>query len=73
MIKRLLIANRGEIALRIQKTCKKMNIQSVSVYSDVDLDAPHVRNSDKAIHIGAKTQSGGLNEGFTIPEYHGSL
>jgi len=57
MIKRLLIANRGEIALRIQKTCKKMNIQSVSVYSDVDLDAPHVRNSDKAIHIGESESS----------------
>ena len=52
MIKRLLIANRGEISLRIQKTCKRMNIETVAVYSDADKNARHVKNADKSISIG---------------------
>lgn len=51
-MKKVLVANRGEIALRIMKTLKKMNIESVAVYSDVDANAPFVRFADEAYCIG---------------------
>ena len=51
-MKKVLVANRGEIALRIMKTLKKMNIESVAVYSDVDADAPFVKFADEAYCIG---------------------
>lgn len=53
MIKRVLIANRGEIAVRIMRACREMNIETVAVYSDADRDALHVRVADTAVHIGA--------------------
>ena len=53
MIKRLLIANRGEIAVRIARTCKKMGIETVSIYSDVDKNSMHVRETDHSAHIGS--------------------
>ena len=53
MFKRILIANRGEIACRIIKTARKMGIQTVAVYSEDDKDALHVVMADKAIAIGA--------------------
>jgi acetyl-CoA carboxylase biotin carboxylase subunit len=52
MIRRLLIANRGEIALRIIRACREMNIESVAVYSEADANAPHVAAADRAIAIG---------------------
>jgi acetyl-CoA carboxylase biotin carboxylase subunit len=52
MIKKLLIANRGEIALRIMRTARKMGIVTVAVYSDADKIAPHVLFADEAIYIG---------------------
>jgi propionyl-CoA carboxylase alpha chain len=52
MFKRILIANRGEIACRIIKTARKMGIETVAVYSDADRDALHVAMADSAIHIG---------------------
>lgn len=52
MFKRILVANRGEIALRIVRACQEMGIHSVAVYSDVDKEALHVRQADTAIHIG---------------------
>ncbi len=52
MFKKILIANRGEIARRVIATCKKMGIQSVAVFSDADVRSLHVRDADDAVHIG---------------------
>jgi propionyl-CoA carboxylase alpha chain len=52
MFKKLLIANRGEIACRVIKTARKMGIATVAVYSDADRNALHVKMADEAIHIG---------------------
>lgn len=52
-MKKILIANRGEIALRIMRTAKRMGIKTVAVYSEADRHAPHVRYADEAILIGA--------------------
>jgi 3-methylcrotonyl-CoA carboxylase alpha subunit len=52
MIKRLLIANRGEIARRIIRTCRTHGIETVAVYSDADVTLPHVREADFAVHLG---------------------
>ena len=51
-MKKILIANRGEIALRVMRTAKKMGIKTVAVYSDADRNAPHVRFADEAVCIG---------------------
>jgi acetyl-CoA carboxylase biotin carboxylase subunit len=51
-IRRLLIANRGEIAVRIARACREAGIESVAVYSDADAGALHVRTADRAIRIG---------------------
>ncbi|KAK0340333.1 hypothetical protein LTR94_030955, partial [Friedmanniomyces endolithicus] len=51
-IKKLLIANRGEIALRIHRACREMGIKTVAVHSTADADAMHVRLADEAICIG---------------------
>ena len=52
MFKKILIANRGEIACRVIKTARKMGIATVAVYSDADRHALHVQMADEAIHIG---------------------
>ena len=52
MFKRVLIANRGEIACRIARTCRRLGIESIAVYSDADANAPHVRSADAAARIG---------------------
>ena len=51
-IKKILIANRGEIACRVIKTARKMGIKTVAVYSDADKNALHVGMADEAVHIG---------------------
>jgi acetyl/propionyl-CoA carboxylase alpha subunit len=58
MFKRILIANRGEIALRIQRTCHRMGIPTVALYADPDRLAPFVRDADEAIYIGPPVASG---------------
>ena len=52
MIRRLLVANRGEIAVRIARACRELEIESVAVYSDADAGAPHVLSADRAVRIG---------------------
>ena len=57
MFKKILIANRGEIACRIIKTAREMGIQTVAIYSDADRNALHVRMADEAVHIGPSPAS----------------
>jgi propionyl-CoA carboxylase alpha chain len=57
MFDKILIANRGEIACRIVKTCKRMGIATVAVYSDADAEGLHVRMADEAVHIGGSAAS----------------
>ncbi len=56
-MKKILVANRGEIALRIMRTIRKMGIQSVAVYSDIDRGSPHVLFADEAVCLGAAPSS----------------
>jgi propionyl-CoA carboxylase alpha chain len=57
MFKKILIANRGEIALRVMQTCRRMGIRTVAVYSEADTNARHVKEADEAIYIGASPSS----------------
>ncbi|HIA93158.1 MAG TPA: acetyl/propionyl/methylcrotonyl-CoA carboxylase subunit alpha [Gammaproteobacteria bacterium] len=57
MFKKILIANRGEIACRVIKTCQKMGIKTVAVYSDVDQNSLHVAMADESVHIGGAASS----------------
>ena len=52
MFDKVLIANRGEIALRVVRACREMGIKSVAVHSTVDADAMHVRMADESVCIG---------------------
>ena len=64
MFKKILIANRGEIACRVIKTARKMGIATVAVYSDADRDAVHVEMADEAVHIGPSPAA----QSYLVPE-----
>ena len=68
MFTKLLIANRGEIALRVIRAARELGIRSVAVYSDADAHAPHVREADEAVHIGAAPSSESYLRGDRIIE-----
>lgn len=57
MFKKILVANRGEIAIRVMRAARELGIQTVAVYSDADQDAPHVRYADEAFPIGPAQSS----------------
>lgn len=61
MIKKILVANRGEIAVRIIRACSEMGIKSVAIYTDADRQALHVKKADEAYHIGSDPVAGYLN------------
>ena len=63
-MKKILIANRGEIACRIIKSCKKLGLQSIAVYSDIDKNSKHVREADESIHIGGSK----AQESYLLPK-----
>ena len=68
MFKKILIANRGEIAVRIMATCREMGIATVAVYSEVDRTARHVREADEAYEIGPAPATQSYLRGDTIVE-----
>ena len=66
-MKKILIANRGEIACRVIDSCKKLNLHSIAVYSDVDKNSKHVRKADESVHIGgSKAQDSYLSSNKII-------
>jgi acetyl-CoA carboxylase, biotin carboxylase subunit len=67
IFKKILVANRGEIALRIIRTCREMGINTVAVYSDADKDCLHVKQANEAVHIGpALSRKSYLNQDAVI-------
>ena len=61
MIRKILIANRGEIAVRIVRACAELGITSVAIYTEADRHALHVKKADEAYHIGPDSIAGYLN------------
>ena len=68
MLKKVLIANRGEIAVRIIRACRELGIRTVAVYSEADARAPHVREADEAVEIGPPPSSESYLRGERIIE-----
>jgi len=66
-MKKILIANRGEIACRVIDSCKKLNLHSIAVYSDVDKNSKHVRKANESVHVGgSKAQDSYLSSNKII-------
>ena len=72
-MKKILVANRGEIAIRVMRTAKKMGIKTVAVYSTVDRNAPHVKYADEAVLIGEAPSNQSYLRGDKIIEVAKSL
>ena len=70
MFSKILVANRGEIAVRIIRACKEMGITTVAVFSEADRDALHVSLADESICIGPAPVSPKLSE-YDGPAFHG--
>jgi len=68
MFSKVLIANRGEIALRVIRACHELGVRAVAVYSDADARAPHVRAADEAVHIGPAPSAESYLKGDRIIE-----
>lgn len=64
-MKKILVANRGEIAMRVMKTAKRMGIKTVAIFSTIDRNAPHVKFADEAIHIGGNPS----NESYLLGDH----
>ena len=71
MFRKVLIANRGEIALRVVRACRELGVRSVAVYSDADAAAPHVREADEAVHVGPPPSAESYLQGERIIEAAG--
>ena len=72
-MKKILVANRGEIALRVMRSARKMGIKTVAVYSDIDRNAPHVKFADEAVNIGKNPSNQSYLKGDKIIEAARSL
>src|ERR1043165_10086283 len=57
MFRKVLIANRGEIAIRIIRSCRELGIRTVAIYSDADVESLHVRMADEAVWVGPASSS----------------
>jgi acetyl-CoA carboxylase, biotin carboxylase subunit len=68
MFTKILVANRGEIALRVIRACQELGIRSVAIFSDADAHAPHVREADEAVNIGPAPSSESYLRGDRIVE-----
>ena len=72
-MKKILVANRGEIAIRVMRTAKKMGVKTVAVFSEVDRNAPHVKYADEAVCIGPAPSNQSYLKGDTIIKVAKSL